>query len=234
MNEEQGQPISGHEIKFALNNSSAHIMVHWLQLRCHPDPQFPAGIVSSIYYDTKGWRFLREKVNSDYRKTKIRLRWYSDFHNRQPDDKSYVEAKFKTGARRKKIRVKTDFSGKWLSSVSLDDQRLLKIPYLLRCEGVIIPEQVFPAFGITYKRRRFVEPTTGARLCIDYDISSPSVNSQMLPRGNPFPLKSAVFEVKGNISELPTVLYQMAAMGCSKQSFSKYSNCYRHNTGAAF
>ena len=227
MNKTQSHTESRHETKFVLPNSSSHIISQWLKYRCLPDPEFPAGIVSSIYYDTPDWRFMREKVNSDYLKTKIRLRWYADIDTEEPQGQSYIEAKFKVGSRRQKIRIKTNISGNWLHTAGLERRKLLRVPYLLRSKGVILRGQVVPVFKISYKRRRFVEPTTGARLSLDYDISSPCVNHHVLPRTNPFGLQTAVFELKGILSELPEVLGQLTALGCRKQSFSKYSICYQ-------
>jgi len=225
-NKTKPHPASQHETKFVINNSSVHLIIQWLRCRCLPDREFPAGIVSSIYYDTRDWRFLREKINSDYLKTKVRLRWYADIDSEEPEDKSYLEAKYKVGPKREKVRIKTDFSGKWLSRVGLDNRKLLHIPGFLRSMGVMVGSALCPAFKITYKRLRFVEPTTGARLSVDYDIRAPDVNRRMLPRTNPFGLRSAVFELKGPMRELPDVLGQLTALGCRKQSFSKYSTCY--------
>ena len=219
-------PASQHETKFVVSNSFVHLIIQWLRYRCLDDRKFPAGIVSSIYYDTPDWYHLSEKINSDYLKTKVRLRWYADIDTEEPEDESYLEAKYKIGSKRKKVRVKTDFSGKWLSQVALDNQKLLHIPGLLRPKGVMTRSALYPAFKITYKRLRFVEPTTGARLSVDYDIRAPQVNRQMLPRTNPFVLRSAVFELKGSMRDLPNVLGQLTALGCRKQSFSKYSACY--------
>ncbi len=225
---------SEHETKFVLNNSASGIMLRWLQARCRPDPQFEAAIVSSIYYDTSKWKFLREKINSDYLKTKVRLRWYADIETREPQDDSYIEAKYKRGSRRAKVRIKTGISGKWLSRVNLDNLKLLKVPHLLRNNGIIIAGHLIPVFTITYKRRRFIEIMTGARLSIDYDISAPCVNRQVLTRQNPARLQNAVFELKGNLTELPDVLTQLTALGCRKESFSKYLNCYKNIMTVSF
>lgn len=234
MNQPVHDSVVTHETKFILNNIAANVIIQWLQSRNQPDPEFPAGIISSIYYDTWDWHFLREKVNSDYLKTKVRIRWYADIDSAEPDDKSYLEVKYKVGSRRKKIRIRTDYSGSWLSSVSLDDPSLLKIPHLLRSHGVVIHGHLYPVFQITFKRRRFTEPVTGMRLCLDYDIRAPRVNRQILPRTHPFCLQNAVFELKGKIDELPNVLHQLTAMGCWKQSFSKYSACYQKIMRVAF
>lgn len=231
MNETLCHKENRHELKFVVNNSAAHIIARWLNCRCLPDPEFPAGIVSSIYYDTTDWRFLREKFNSDYLKTKIRLRWYSDIDTEEAGDVSYIEAKFKIGSRRDKIRVKTDVAGDWLNGVNLENKKLLRIPDMLRTKGVIVAGHLMPIFKINYKRRRFIEPVTGARLSLDCDISSPCVNHRVMPRANPFQLKTAVFELKGVLTELPEVLHQLMALGCRKQSFSKYGFCYQKIMG---
>jgi hypothetical protein len=69
-------------------------------------PFFPE-TVSSIYFDTWGWKSLSEKINSDYLKTKIRFRWYSDIAYQLHYAPSFAEAKFRIGTKRKKIRIQT-------------------------------------------------------------------------------------------------------------------------------
>ena len=89
---------SEHETKFVLNNSAAGTIIRWLQCRCRLDDRFEAGIVSSIYYDTHKWRFLSEKINSDYLKTKIRLRWYSDIDSGESGDDSFIDSSRVSGS----------------------------------------------------------------------------------------------------------------------------------------
>jgi hypothetical protein len=215
-----------HETKFVFNNSSSHIIVQWLERRCLRDPKFPQGIVSSLYYDTKDWRFLRDKINSDFLKTKVRVRWYADMDTGDPKGFSFLETKNKIGRRRFKFRTNTGIPASWFSEVDLSNGKLLDIPHLLKSHGIVIHGTLFPAFQINYKRKRFIDPVTGLRLCVDYDINTPRVNGFLLPRSNPFMLRNAVFEMKGRISELPEVLHQLTALGCRKRSFSKYISCY--------
>jgi hypothetical protein len=223
-----------HEIKLVLPNRAARSLVRWLRSRCWPDPLYPAATVSSIYYDTPDWRLLREKVNSDFLKTKVRLRWYSDIDGAEPQDRSYLEVKRRVGSQRQKLRVETDVSGGWLSRSGLAAPRLLTLPLLLRARGIALPGPLFPVFQVRYRRLRFAEPRTGARLCIDYDICAPRVNWQMLPRANGFQLRHAVLEVKGRNAEIPEPLRRVAALGCQKRSFSKYAVCYQKVMNAAF
>ncbi|MFC2172963.1 VTC domain-containing protein [Acidobacteriota bacterium] len=222
-----------HELKFVFENRAAPFFVQWLQCRCRPDPQFPEGIVSSIYYDTRDWRYLHEKVNSDYLKTKIRMRWYADIETGEPGEPSYLEAKYRIGSKRVKVRIKTGRSGKWLSRAPLSDPALRELPGLLRQQGVEIRGDLLPVFRITYNRCRFIEPISGGRICLDYDIRTPFVNWQMVPRVDPFSLETAVFEIKGRSNQLPNVLHQLTSMGCRKRSFSKYLVCYKNLMRAA-
>jgi len=226
MSDKTANKVAVHETKFIISNIKSHQIIEWLQCSCRADPEFPAGTVSSIYYDTRNWGFLAEKINSDYLKTKVRIRWYSDISNKKDFEKSFVEAKFKIGNRRKKVRSLTPYSGTWFSRCRLDNSRLLEIPFLLRNKGIILNQSVFPVYQISYKRLRFIEPYTGCRICFDYDISAPRVNNYMLPKSNPFKLQTAVFEIKGNVSDLPFHLYPLTDMGFEKASFSKYKACY--------
>lgn len=219
------------ETKFVLNNSGAHVALAWLESHSDPDPHFPRGLVSSIYYDSPDWHHLREKINSDYLKTKIRVRWYADIDGEEPGSASFAEAKHKQGGRRTKVRVKTRHSGRWLAETELSVSSLRTVPWALREKGIFVCPTLCPAFQISYKRRRFVDRMTGVALCLDFDICVPKVNPQMIPRGNPFRLNQAVFEMKGPGVELPLSLRYLARLGCRKGSFSKYEVCHERLAG---
>jgi len=219
------------ETKYVLENGCVPKFIQWLKYRCLPDPVYPAGIVSSIYFDTWDWRFLREKINSDFLKTKIRVRWYTEINSGICSAESFLEAKFKQGKKRHKIRKKLDISGEWLSKSDLCSRDLIGLPNRLLKSGVILPDSLFPVFQIQYKRVRFVEPYSRARLSLDYAIRVPAVNQQRVPGVFPFNLQNSVFELKGEIDKLPAFLHQLTTLGCRKDSFSKYSFCYAKITG---
>ena len=61
---------------------SRHLARRRLDSVCRRDPEFPAAVVWTIYYDTPAFASLGEKINSDYLKRKIRVRWYSDLEGR--------------------------------------------------------------------------------------------------------------------------------------------------------
>ena len=220
-----------YETKFVFDNRREHVIRRWLELRCRPDPHHPAYVVSSIYFDTRSWHSLSEKVNSDFSKSKIRLRWYSGLGTRETGETVRLEVKRKRGGLRAKFRLHVDVSADELAAVELQDLKRPQVAALLRTHGVDAPSPLFPAFQIEYTRRRFVHPTTGAGLCLDHDIHVSRVNRLMVPRHDSRFLRQAVFEVKGPSDQLPPDLHFLTRLECRKQSFSKYLACYRLVSG---
>jgi hypothetical protein len=214
------------EIKFEIVGCDTTAIRRWLQSVCTPDPVFPTGIVSSIYYDLPEYEFLREKINSDYLKTKVRLRWYDT--GTELVARSFVEAKFRRGRRRSKVRVETPYTGRQLAGLALHEPVLREVPHLLRPLGVSLPSALHPVLLVRYTRDRFVDRGTGARISLDTNISAPSVNHELLPFPVPLPLPTNIIEVKGNLGGLPHVLRHLGGLGARKISFSKYRACYEH------
>jgi hypothetical protein len=228
------QQIGEHETKFVIANRLTHKLVSWLRDRCILDPEYPVGKISSIYFDTRDWALLREKINSDYLKTKVRLRWYSDATTGKPWPKSYIEVKLKVGSSRQKIRILSDLDAQWVAQASLADAAFLHIPRFLRQQGVVLPGALYPALQVDYTRIRFVDPLSGARLCVDYNIHAARCHLAMLNRLRTYPLENAVFELKEKAGLLPDWLHQVAAFGCRRGAFSKFSACYQQATSTQF
>jgi len=218
------------EIKYTISNSRCRQVIKWLTCRCKAEAQFNAETVSSIYYDTWGWKSLNEKINSDYLKTKVRFRWYSDITYQLHHTPSFAEAKFRIGTQRRKIRIPTPHSGEWIAGTALSHPMFLRIPVFLETNGVTLGDKYFPVYQVSYKRVRFKEPLTGTKISFDYDIWAPRVNPFMLPNSHPFTLRKAVLELKGAINEMPAFLYPLVDMGCRKESFSKYNACFQKLT----
>lgn len=219
-----------HELKFVFRNRLAPEIASWLKARCMPDPEYPEGIVNSIYYDLRSRRLLDEKRNSDFFKVKVRLRWYADARSQAVLDPVFLEVKFRRGGTRRKIHTRAPFDGRRLDGMDLNSPELCGIESLLAPHGVMFDEALHPLLSISYKRVRFIEPLKNLRICVDYDITAPRANPRLLPRIHPHPLDEAVFEVKGAADELPPTLHALTAMGLRKQSFSKYLACYNKLT----
>jgi hypothetical protein len=209
------------ELKFVLPAGRVHLARRRLETVCRRDPEFPAAMVWTIYYDSPALASLGEKINSDYLKRKIRVRWYSDLQRRVAGP-AFVEAKIRVGTRRSKVRALLPFPAAEIAGWELQDPRMLAFPLLLREHGVLHQQSWLPMMLIRYRRDRFIEPLTQSRVSLDSDISGVSANARVVSVPDVSPLADAVLEVKGTADELPRALLPLLALGLHKRSFSKF------------
>ena len=217
------------ELKFILPAGLAHLARRRLESACRRDPEFPAAVVWTIYYDTPALVSLGEKINSDYLKRKIRVRWYSDLDG-CVSGPAFVEAKFRMGTRRSKVRARLPYPADEIAGWDLQDPRLLSFPLLLREQGVLHQGSWQPMMLIRYRRDRFIEPLTDSRVSLDADISGSRRIPRFLSAPDRSPLATAVLEVKGRGDELPAALRPLLALGLQKRSFSKFLVVHAHMT----
>ncbi len=216
-----------YEKKFVASLDKADFALVWLNHVCLPDPVFPEGCISSIYYDTPGLSSYREKENGDYLKTKVRLRWYNpSLKNEQGQIPGFLEIKMKDGWGGHKIRKEFFFTPGWLDSADLGEGTLIDFIYKnVYAMGISLAEGLFPMVNIIYERRRFICPFSGARVSLDQNIRLGQINNNFLPDMGSVSLESAVLEVKEEgVTELPWMDYLQSA-GFRFQSFSKYGFC---------
>jgi len=229
------KPLEG-ELKYTIPSDRAKTAIALLDSCLYPDPNFPTGIISSIYFDSRDWTFLGEKRNSDYLKTKVRLRWYSPLEGSLPvdEDVTFAEVKYRIGSRRKKVRRRMNFTGEQLHKIRLDSADLMTVPCELRRAGIVFQETIFPTFVVRYVRRRYIDRMTGKRVCIDHNIGTPKVNRAILSTPFPFILSRAVIEVKSLDVEFPRFLRPLLPIGLQRTAFSKYYECYAALTRTIF
>lgn len=210
------------ELKFAMPEARASLALRMLGVLCRPDPNYAAAVVSTIYYDTPSLRLLGEKLDSDFLKTKIRLRWYSAMDGDARGGRGFLEVKTRVGALRRKARVETPLAGEWLAEAPLHDPALARVVELARSIGAELPGRLLPAMLVRYERFRFIEPASGARVSLDRRIEVPRSNPVLLRPGGTVRLGVAVVEVKGGGDELPRSLLPLARLGARRAAFSKY------------
>ena len=219
-----------HEAKFAFDERISSRVLGTLRARCQPDGKYAVGQVRSIYYDTHRWQAVHEKLNSDFLKTKVRLRHYGALPGGEPVGNAFLEAKFKLGSCRRKLRVETDWTAKSVREMDLGGPELMRVPELFLQEVCDYhgepPGPLLPVFEVTYHRFRFVEPRSGARLSIDTQIRVSRVNHSRLPTPRKLPIGRAVLEVKGEHQALPQSLADLNQLGCKREAFSKFGVCY--------
>jgi hypothetical protein len=211
------------ELKFVLPLPRAGLALHLLTALCRRDERYPSAIVSTIYYDTPDLRLLFEKLDSDYLKTKVRLRWYGALHGSGGADSSFLEVKMRVGSLREKARVRTPLSPGWLDTVDMEDPALTGIVEQARPLGFSLPGPLLPALMLRYQRYRFIESVSGTRVSLDVDIESPRSRRGLFRIGAPTSIPVAIMEVKGRLDDLPRALRPLAHLGARRAAFSKYA-----------
>lgn len=212
------------ELKFVLPAARGPLARSVVEAVCKPDVVYPAATLSTIYFDTPDLRFLGEKVDSDYLKTKVRLRWYSPIGGGiDGAARAFLEIKLRVGDRRRKVRVRTPLTAAALTDMPFDDPQLDDVLELARPLGIRIPARLLPVLLVRYDRYRFVETMSSSRISIDMNISAPRGYHRLVRDAAPVALNYAVLEVKGTSTDLPRVLHPLVRMGAHRRSSSKYA-----------
>jgi hypothetical protein len=220
------------ELKFTVPEERVALVRQRLTALCRPDPIHPPARVVTVYYDTPEYGALDEKANSDYLKTKIRVRWYEPLSGDPPGGAVFVEGKYRTGAIRSKVRVRVGPDAAEVRRWPLEDLRWTRLIDPLREEGLDVAPGMAPVLRLSYVRERFTDRVYGGRLTLDTAIAVEAVNTRRLPPHRGGRPSGAVLEHKGAATELPPHLRSLVQAGARKASFSKYLACYIHATGA--
>jgi hypothetical protein len=211
------------EVKFVLLAGRGPLARSLVATVCRPDPVYPAATVSTIYFDTPDLQLLGEKINSDYLKTKVRLRWYSPIGSRDDSGRSFLEIKSRVGDRREKRRLETPLTAGELRGMPFDSLKIREVLDLARPLGVAIPARLLPVLLIQYERYRFVEQISGSRVSIDMNIRAPRGYHLIVRDAAPVVLRHVVLEIKGAATDLPRALHPLALLGARRASFSKFA-----------
>jgi hypothetical protein len=212
------------ELKFVLAEGRGALARRLLDALCRPDPLYPAAVVSTIYYDTPDLRLLAEKIDSDYLKTKVRLRWYGPLEGRGAGEGSFLEVKTRAGSLRTKVRTATPLPARALDDMPLDDPALLDVLRLLLPLGLDVPVMLRPSLLVRYRRYRYVEPISGARVSLDTDIHAPRADPRLLRNSYFVSVPAAVLEIKGETDQMPRALRPLLHLGARRRSFSKFGS----------
>jgi hypothetical protein len=215
------------ELKYVLPLSRAVLACRWLDAVCRRDSQFPEADVWTVYFDTADQSSLEEKLNSDYLKTKVRVRWYAA-PGQTGEGPVFVEAKFRVGSRRDKVRLPLGIPAGVLAGLDFHDPVFQEARRLLATVGLILNPRWQPTLLLRYRRVRLTESFSGTRVNLDGNITVLRVNHRHLFPSHRRPLPVAVVEVKGQSDDLPVRLRSLLRLGARKQAFSKYAAAYPH------
>lgn len=212
-----------YEQKYAFRNAERGLLERMLDVLCEPDPEYFRGIISSLYYDSPDLALLREKVDSDYVKTKVRIRWYqATDDSRLPSEvPCYAEVKRKVGSVRQKQRRKVIVNAADLRA-PFESPKLREVVQAAWSCGFAPEHPLVPSGLIEYERVRYVERRTEARISLDTNIRCTALNPRLTLGFGAQKLNEGVLEVKGRHTEFPVALYPLGPY-LRRCAFSKYA-----------
>lgn len=212
-----------HELKYAGPAGRAEQARAFLARLCPPDPQYPANVVHSVYFDSSRLAFYHDKANGQYLKEKLRLRWYEPVTGGGSSGTAWLEVKARVGTRGYKWRKAVAFAG--IGPAGPDESALALL--LREHLGTVLR----PSVWLEYRRDRFVVPDGSARVSLDQDVVMRWASSVLAPRRPPAALPFFVVEVKGEYPEPPAWLSTAIGRFARATAFSKYGLCVDHARG---
>ncbi len=213
------------ERKFPLPEGVESTVLALLQTSAYPDGAFPEGVINSVYFDSLDLESYHDALNGDYRKQKIRLRWYGQPVGRDAIS-IFLEVKRKEGAFSDKIRNQSAVKGSNLSDDSLlETVESLQIAKRLEDLGVHPASWHRPVIQVCYHRYRFVDPYDQTPLSLDIAIRSRLLDQVLAPSPGWVQLRNAVVEIKGQEPGLPHCLRAARRYMPIWASYSKYARC---------
>ncbi len=223
-NEKPGQRF---ERKFAIPQANIGFAYCFLRQICRPDKEYPADRVTSLYFDTADLDQYEKSAAGEFRKNKVRIRWYSSDIQEQTGVPVYLELKSREGFASSKRRQKFMVPKQALDQANLYKGILDKTTIIqtLASWGYFLEKPIKPIILISYLRFRFSEMQTGIRVCLDYDIRASVVAPEFCRQGCEVRLSGSVLEVKGPTIELPVTLRYMHMLDVDWSRFSKYGTC---------
>jgi hypothetical protein len=217
-----------YETKYTFAEWRAPYIAAQLSVYCTVDSHYRKNRIHSVYFDSSNWDFASEKASSDYLKTKMRVRWYSDPDNRVADSVRFLEVKNKIGTQRLKVRIQLPDSFNDFDHYNLSSEQ---ITYLNRAVREIAPELteslLEPALYVSYERERFFEGHSSSRLSLDAAITCQAISTSLNSCRFSLALEEAVLEVKGTSHFLPLALRTPFSGLITKTAFSKNYESYK-------
>lgn len=215
------------ERKFSIlprNIGFAHTMLRQV---CRPDREYPLDRVHSLYFDSVDLDQYERSAAGEFKKDKVRIRWYDGSTAGPGEVPVYVERKIREGYASSKQRQQSVAPASRLEPANLNGG-ILSVTELLDTLGGFgyFPEkQLKPIIVISYLRHRFNEMQTGVRVSFDYDIKASMVAPELGRWEREIRLTQGVIEVKGPRLELPITLRRMKLLDTDWSRFSKYGSC---------
>ena len=221
------QPTQRFERKFFVLPRNLGFAFTLLRQICRPDSEYPEGQVNSLYFDTPDLDQYLKSASGDFKKDKVRIRWYGEIGNHQGMAPVFLELKSRQGFASSKQRQRLLVSAHHLELARLGAgiiDRTELVDTLARF-GHYLEKPLRPIIVISYWRYRFNEMLTGMRVSLDYSIRSSVVAPELGYGEQEVWLRGGVVEVKGPTLELPVTLRRVRLLDTDWSRFSKYGYC---------
>lgn len=215
------------ERKFFVPSEKIGFAYNLLRQVCLQDQEYPKSDISSLYFDTHGLDFYMSSKAGEFRKDKVRIRWYGNTECLQGEMAVFLELKSREGFARRKSRQEVVVESSSLQVADLDRgivENNVLVGVMAKF-GLHLVDTLRPVILISYNRYRFIDILTGARICLDYDIRSSMIAKGLGHGEKEIPLQGGVIEVKGSSWELPETLKSINILDTGWSRFSKYSYC---------
>lgn len=194
---------------------------------CRPDSEYPESQVNSLYFDTPDLDQYIRSESGDFKKDKVRIRWYGKIGGQQELLPVFLELKSRQGFVSSKQRRRLEVSAERLEPAHLGsgviDRRVLMDT--LATFGHFPELPLRPVIFVSYRRYRFNEMMTGVRVSLDCEIRSSMVARELGHGERALWLQGGVVEVKGPTLELPATLRRIRLLDTDWSRFSKYGYC---------
>lgn len=223
------------ELKFVVPAGRVEALAANLGRFLTPDPEFPDNRVVTTYFDTRELTALDEKLNGDSRKQKVRLRWYESpsfaasaprpSAPRPPEIGCFLEVKLRQGRLRWKLRAAAALEVERWRRLPLEHPGWIDLPRRLAPPEFGLPSGLVPTTVVHYRRRRFVDPASGARIALDSGIHAAACHRGLFPAGAATRLRDAVLEVKTGDDLPPALRWLVRGAGLRRRALSKYAAC---------
>ena len=215
------------ERKFAVLPRNIGFAYTLLRQVCRPDREYPRDRVNTLYFDTPDLDQYERSASGDFRKNKVRIRWYGENIDEQGETPVFLELKSRQGFASSKQRQRFLVPSQRLEPANLSRGILDKttITQTLARFGHFPEKPLQPIILISYQRYRLNEMLTGVRVSFDQYIRASMVAPELGYREREIRLSAGVIEVKGPSLELPFTLRRMRLLDVDWSRFSKYGNC---------
>jgi len=194
---------------------------------CRLDTEYHQEQINSLYFDNADLNQHIKSLSGDFRKDKVRIRWYGKNKNLNGTKTVFIELKTREGFASTKQRLKLQVPVENLSLSRLSDGIVPKtlLSDTLASFGYFPSEPLKPVIKISYWRYRLREVMTGQSIALDCHIRSTIIARELANGEKELEFTGGVIEVKGTTVELPLALRRVKILDIDWSRFSKYSSC---------